>query len=529
MWIVKPGECVELQDGNGLSGPAKWNAGHPGAWCGALQRGMEWLAGASDGLRIADTLALQRLPQRGWTLRPLIVAADHVDETAAGDGWLHWLATPVEWEPPRRVRAIVSSRIGRGVLKPPAWIRELRKSVAGTRDGTSVLAVTGTTTAAWVACCAAGLQVSCVELTTSDKLRNSSHEHWLRHVIKRIDRSDQNGKQLWLSPATRISTLPIQWPADECGVRTSQARGDANPAETDSVPPPIAERDRVQCCLADEFVLLHCRAGGAIDWLWNRQASRAAKIPLSMHGWPELSGEPAFGKCGSVCHPLLPISTPLAEHAEFGQDDWGDVRTTSEHDEWFDEPYLVHWTRSADRPFGDYSDDEWLRAQLFGPAECDWSELGGLRRILRQQRLIGSRRGIPGGQRVVCFADWSLSVWRRARKFQTHRGRWDAEPYGLCFRLEFLVGLGACRVEYASAAMVAGRPADQRWTYQPERTGRRQQLDWRREREWRVAGDVDLSRAGDDDVRVVVASPEDIPGVRPVSRWPLVILNGRSS
>ena len=49
-------------------------------------------------------------------------------------------------------------------------------------------------------------------------------------------------------------------------------------------------------------------------------------------------------------------------------------------------------------------------------------------------------------------------------------------------------------------------------------------IDWREEKEWRLKGDIDLTRVGPDQAVVFVRSLVDAETVAAVSRWPVVVL-----
>ncbi len=151
--------------------------------------------------------------------------------------------------------------------------------------------------------------------------------------------------------------------------------------------------------------------------------------------------------------------------------------------------FLTHWTRSANGPWPTERVRDYCDAVL-DTQEYPRSAFATLRSILATGRIAASPRHMPGNTPCV-----SLTA-KQPHEFLAHM-RWRAryremsfEPYGIGIAADAAVALGARPVDYAGAA---DTPA---WLHQTPGTI----TDWRDEREWRCAGDIDLSEVARDQV-----------------------------
>ena len=110
------------------------------------------------------------------------------------------------------------------------------------------------------------------------------------------------------------------------------------------------------------------------------------------------------------------------------------------------------------------------------------------------------------------------------RKFQTHLARWDWEPYGIMIDREWLESQGAKKVSYIDLA-TAKQTSDEALTYCQVMSDDAGSRDWRTEREWRIAGDVRLSRVPFSKALLFVPTLAEARLLQPISRWPIVVAN----
>ncbi len=81
------------------------------------------------------------------------------------------------------------------------------------------------------------------------------------------------------------------------------------------------------------------------------------------------------------------------------------------------------------------------------------------------------------------------------RRFQSHLGRWDWEPYGLLLRRDALEQLGARPVIYGDDQTYKQMSDVDRPFFQParRRSAHSSEDHWQAEKEWRVLSDIHLT------------------------------------
>jgi hypothetical protein len=186
--------------------------------------------------------------------------------------------------------------------------------------------------------------------------------------------------------------------------------------------------------------------------------------------------------------------------------------------------YLSHCTRGVHGPWPDQARDDYLDGMILGREEAVHTPLATLRRILQERRLRAASCAIRGGTPVVCFTSADLAELWRLRTFRAHRRRWDFEPYGISIAQPWLVERGARPVVYGDESCWRSLPDAQRPFFQRRLGGRRGEIDWSREREWRHPGDVDLAELAMDDAFVFVANPQEAHQLATMSPWRIVVL-----
>lgn len=288
--------------------------------------------------------------------------------------------------------------------------------------------------------------------------------------------------------------------------------------------PGLATADECVFALADEIRVLRCRPGGNIARLiqchLNDPGRREVPVYMAPDCLTALSGEhrqlvrllPDFstvnaavrGDCG---HPAGPVLVPLrplpVDHPLVCPDRW-----------------LCHWTRPASGPWPGESRQHYCEALLQN--RCDHSACGTLQRIVTEQLLRASHLAIRGGHRVVAFTAVSLSEFRARRVFRGHRQRFDFEPWGVAVRRTALTDYDLRPVGYGSEESWRALPfADQPWFQKGTDDG---VTDTIAEAEWRVPGDVDLSRLSPADAVVFVDNAEAAARIQASSRWPVLVL-----
>jgi len=194
-------------------------------------------------------------------------------------------------------------------------------------------------------------------------------------------------------------------------------------------------------------------------------------------------------------------------------------------------PYLVHCVRGwggklpaalADNRIVSAWRDGWWYEET--PME-------NLLRILASGCLQASTRWNRTDQASVSFSAVPLLELVSRRRYQTHLGRWDWEPYGVLIERQWLEAHGARPVIYGDEELYRRLSDEQRAYYQPaQRRSGMGHDHWHQEREWRCLGDVALADAPADKVRLFVRADQEAAAVARYSPWPVMwVLPGDSA
>ncbi|KAA5540957.1 hypothetical protein FYK55_18800 [Roseiconus nitratireducens] len=181
--------------------------------------------------------------------------------------------------------------------------------------------------------------------------------------------------------------------------------------------------------------------------------------------------------------------------------------------------WLVHCTRGRQGPWPGQSEQQHRDSLLLADRDDSGclagSPLDSLRRIARVRRLVGCALATNRRWPVVCFSERSLASLLSDRRYRPHLHRWDYEPYGVAIRTSAARRAGLRPVLYGDQGERATLAPSDQYRFQARGTT----FDWTAEREWRMLGDLDLSRFSRDDVRLFVRHPQEAAG----NRWPFPI------
>ncbi len=151
---------------------------------------------------------------------------------------------------------------------------------------------------------------------------------------------------------------------------------------------------------------------------------------------------------------------------------------------------LVHWTRTTNHHWPGEKRWEFLDALAEAHNTYPRSALCTLQRILVEKRIRGSARHMPNSTAMVSLTSGSLTESVSLMKYRARYREMTIEPFAIALPLEAAKGLGASQVTYYT-------PPEMTLLSQKEKlfahsTGV-SDTDWKKEKEWRVLGDVDLT------------------------------------
>ncbi len=272
---------------------------------------------------------------------------------------------------------------------------------------------------------------------------------------------------------------------------------------------------------AEQIRILHARAGGNIFRLAEKYGRRAGRKFVM-----------------TLVDTNINAPQVIRQLREFGCADWYMYRDTAVESEFHESlqtpggdlsvadlqtlngDFLNHWTRAPHRPAPDCNELSQWDDLYFSSFQQDGA-LATLCRILVQQKLLASGLLVQDRFPVVCFTETPLDQFAGRRVFRPHLSRWDFEPYGISIRRSSLEKLGGKPVDYGTASERDQLPGEEKPWFVVVNSD---STDWSSEREWRVAGDVDLRQLGPDDA-VVFVPDEYAAGIAArYSRWPIAIL-----
>ncbi|MDB5338452.1 MAG: hypothetical protein JWN70_4071 [Planctomycetaceae bacterium] len=348
---------------------------------------------------------------------------------------------------------------------------------------------------------------------------------WLRGLRACLRRLCDRRQMLLINLGTAGSDFVLRG-AERIGVETQSVDG----AEADV-------RDRPLIQQADELLVLSVRPRGNIHQLLVERLQRGDGH-IILVDLPDLQPQ-------AVRQELLDLGATLwAPDSEwlrpFGERrDEGDLSVAADSilslsalpsDDLV--PYLTHTTRACPGPWPRQTQDDYLDSLLDASPTADHSALHTLRRIVTERRLIGSGRTIRGGYPIVSFTAAPIRVLPSLRCFQTHRARWDFEPFAISIRRDVLEQRGVRPAVYGGESLWTGLADFQRPFFQlsGERsatgTGGTPRHDWLTEREWRHLGDLDLSAMTPEELVVLVPTVEAARWLQPYCPWPLTLWPG---
>lgn len=325
------------------------------------------------------------------------------------------------------------------------------------------------------------------------------------------------------------------------------------PEASEAFPPVPLVQDRAIAFLSDHLFALHVRKGGAVETLLQQRletpeippgstyitilAANGSKpvasqvqrrlIDIGAVGWfiASPSAEPNQ-KEAAATNPGIQPSDAIEDISRYRNRTTGTsqllIRLTTLRKS-SSRKYLIHYTRARRGPWPDQSLSQFHDEILHQPWTDKPSVLTTLIRILDQQRLIGTTDLRRSQQETVCFSERPIDELPSMRRFQSHLGRWDWEPYGLMIDLEWMVEQGARPVQYISPEEAKLRDADSLVHCQVV-SSHGGKHDWTQEQEWRVAGDLRLHRVPFEKCFVFVPNDSEAKKIQRISRWPILSL-----
>jgi hypothetical protein len=184
--------------------------------------------------------------------------------------------------------------------------------------------------------------------------------------------------------------------------------------------------------------------------------------------------------------------------------------------------WLIHFTKTWRGPWPGQNKNDFYRSIMDNEPGAGHLAIDSLIRILTEMQIRAGNRIIRGGHAVVSFTacDWDrlseLFLWRPAL------GRPTMEPYGIAVEKQFLFEMGARPAVYGGDDAWRRLPKEQKYRFQASGPS---ESPWSREREWRLAGDLDLRRVPQDRCLILAPTRFEAERAQAATNFPVMVLN----
>jgi len=169
--------------------------------------------------------------------------------------------------------------------------------------------------------------------------------------------------------------------------------------------------------------------------------------------------------------------------------------------------FLFHYTRACAGPWPGETYRQYLMNLLDRHPLSGHSALETLIRIIEEARIRGASLMVRGRESVISWSSHPPQDLFLMRKWNRALIRWTVEPYGIAVRRDVLRSLGAKPAIYGGEQTYGRISEAEKYRFQLSRST--PSSSWRHEREWRLPGDLVLSRLKPGDGFVFVKTEEE--------------------
>lgn len=178
--------------------------------------------------------------------------------------------------------------------------------------------------------------------------------------------------------------------------------------------------------------------------------------------------------------------------------------------------WLIHWTRACNGPWPGESEAEYYAAMVSSEDEYCRTGSKTLSRILRERRIRASSWRIGAGVPVVGLTEHSPIESLKLMHWRPRWSRWSIEPYGIAIHRGASQAVGLRPVQYTGNSDWDSLPESAK----PYSHVRGKKADiWPAEREWRVAGDIDLTTIPTEQVRLFTLTQSERDAITQTSEY----------
>ncbi len=180
--------------------------------------------------------------------------------------------------------------------------------------------------------------------------------------------------------------------------------------------------------------------------------------------------------------------------------------------------YLVHWTRTFYGPWPGESRADYYQAVVQSRGEYCRTAFKTLIRVLQEDKIRGSDKIYRGHFRAISFTELELEEAIKLMRWDNRRTGYLLEPFGIAIDKQTAKELGAHPVIYDLPTTYKYLNSEQKLFFQ----SKGQKEIWEQEKEWRIIGDIDLSKIPTEKCLVITHKKQQIPLIEKYSRFKVV-------
>ena len=168
---------------------------------------------------------------------------------------------------------------------------------------------------------------------------------------------------------------------------------------------------------------------------------------------------------------------------------------------------LTHWTRGVYGPWSGETKADYFNSLTLCKSGNPRDGFATLSHIAAEGILRGEGRMVRGGTPVISFTQLDPAAALQGMRYRSALARWNYEPYGIALPRTTLEGLGAKPVIYGNRDDFNNLSPELKpffqYIGQDEKAEPARGIDWSREREWRLTGDLDIASLKDQAMLIV--------------------------
>lgn len=287
----------------------------------------------------------------------------------------------------------------------------------------------------------------------------------------------------------------------------------------------LSTRDSIVAALSDTLVAIAVRKGGIMERLGLEALAKGRRVLALEPPSPakEYAGNHALLENGAE-KLELDVRCPVFDSGIKQLKSQSAVKIKKNKASLTTADYLWHFTREFPGPWPGQTWGTYFSELAAGALDSGHSALDSLARILSEERIRACGRMIRGGYPVVCWSGAEPVELMERRRYRSALVRWEFQPYAIGLRREVAEKLGLEKVIYMASEGYSSVPERDRFRFQARSEG--SSAKWSEDEEWRNMGDFLLTDLHPSEGAVLVHTQDEITGILPDSRFPVISMIG---